>query len=97
MVRGGGSIRLVLDRQPYHQAFKSIYVPVQQFIHVDDITLSATTNVGADANIFLGRDGEVCAGEDFPLPVFKKVMTVGSDEGMCREEGFSVDQRVGSS
>ena len=94
MVQGGGSIRLILERQPYHQAIKSIYVPRQSFIHVDDITLSATSNVGADSNIFVGRDVQVCAGEDFPLPDFKKVGTVGSEEGTCREEGFSVDQRV---
>ncbi|XP_038057022.1 teneurin-3-like isoform X1 [Patiria miniata] len=94
MVLGGGSIRLILERQPYHQATKYIYIPLQSFIHVDDITMSATSSTAADSNIFSSHHAAVCAGEDFPVPEFKKISAVGSEEGTCREEGFSVDQRA---
>ena len=43
MVRGGGSVRLILERQPYHQASEYVYAPLQTFVHVPDVVLSATT------------------------------------------------------
>ncbi|XP_022084804.1 teneurin-3-like isoform X2 [Acanthaster planci] len=94
IVQGGGSIRLILERQPYHQATKYIYVPLQSFVHVQDIPLSATSSVGPDGGTLSSRRRAVCAGEDFPVPKFKKLEAVGSEEGTCQEEGFSVDQRA---